>query len=89
MLLLAGCDATGEKASTGPFSFEATVQFVQVEGGVWVLESDDGTTYRPTNLPSAFQEEGLRVSGRADQLENAADIYMVGPIVRILDIRRE
>lgn len=68
--------------------FEGTVQHRQIEGGAWVIESTDGTTYEPTNLPEEYKEEGLPVRVWADRLDDRASIRMVGPIITIERIER-
>jgi hypothetical protein len=61
---------------------DATVQFVNVEGGCWVLATPGGR-YQPVSLPSEFQVDGklVRVSLRA--APDVMSICMVAPIVRV------
>lgn len=53
-VLLAGCDI-GEIEHTG------TIVRVDAEGGFWGIVTTDGTRFRPTNLPVAFQRDGMEV----------------------------
>lgn len=69
--------------------FEGTVRYLQVEGGAWVIESTEGTTYDPTNLPERYKEKGLPVRVWADQVEDAVSIRMVGPIISIKRIEQK
>lgn len=68
--------------------FEATVQHRQIEGGSWVIKSEDGTTYEPTDLPEEYRKEGLRVRVWANRLDDRASIRMIGPIISIQRIER-
>jgi hypothetical protein len=36
-----------------------TVSHLDLEGGFYAIRGDDGVTYDPTNLPPAFQRDGL------------------------------
>lgn len=92
--LLLACSGPDELAN-GPESgveselqFEGLVQHLQLEGGAWVIESKDGTTYDPRNLPDEYKEEGLPVSVWANRLEDQVGIRMVGPIISIERIER-
>jgi hypothetical protein len=65
-----------------------TVRRVELEGGFFAIQGDDGVTYDPTNLPTGFQEDGLAVEADARRLDERAGIHMVGPIVSLVRIRR-
>lgn len=67
---------------------EGTIRHLDLEGGVWVLEGDDGTTWNPTNLPEGFRTEGLEVEAEARIQEDAMSMAMVGPLIEIVRIRR-
>ena len=65
----------------------ATVEFLQLEGGCWALKV--GNDYQqPLNLPAEFKQDGLAVRVLVEPAENAASICMIGPIVRIVSISR-
>ena len=63
-----------------------TVQFMNLEGGFFAIRGDDGVTYDPTNLPSAFQRNALRVRFEARIRPDLGGIHMVGPIVEVISI---
>jgi len=63
-----------------------TVQFFRIEGGFFAIRGDDGVTYDPTNLSSAFQRDGLRVRFEAVIRRDLGGIHMVGPIVDVISI---
>lgn len=101
MILLSCAESEREEFESRPdadLQFEGVVQYRQIEGGAWVIESTtdnsatdsnagdkgiSGTTYEPENLPEKYQEEGLRVRVWADRLEGQASIRMAGPIISI------
>lgn len=64
-----------------------TVQHQEVEGGVWVIRTDEGR-YQPINLPSAFQVDGMAVEAEAVRRTDMVSIGMVGPLVELLRIRQ-
>ena len=67
-------------------SVTGTVRFFGFEGGFYGLRGDDSVTYDPTNLPKAFQVDGLRVQSRLNVRTDLGGVHMVGPIVDIVDI---
>src|SRR5512139_421225 len=42
-----------------PVHIVGVVRHREVEGGFFAIEGEDGTMYDPTNLPAAFQKDGL------------------------------
>lgn len=64
-----------------------TVQHQEVEGGVWVIRTDEGK-YQPMNLPPAFQVDGMAVEAEAVRRTDMVSIGMVGPLVELLRIRQ-
>lgn len=63
-----------------------TVQRKEVEGGVWVIRTDQDT-YQPMNLPPAFQVDGMAVEAEAVRRADMVSIGMAGPLVQLLRIR--
>lgn len=72
----------------GEMQFSGTIQYRELEGGAWVILSEDGTTFEPVDLPEEYRKKGLRVRVWADQVEGAVSTRMVGPIVSIKRIER-
>jgi hypothetical protein len=66
-----------------------TVRFFTFEGGFYAIRGDDDETYDPINLPDGFKDDGLRVRFRARLLLDIASIHQAGPVVDVLEIRRE
>jgi hypothetical protein len=67
-------------------AFSGTVRFVDLEGGLWLIEADDGTRYQPLELVEAFRKDGLRVKGDALRRDNMMSIGMSGPMIEVLSI---
>lgn len=64
-----------------------TVEHQEVEGGVWIIRTDEGK-YQPMNLPPAFQVDGMAVEAEAVRRTDMVSIGMVGPLVELLRIRQ-
>lgn len=63
-----------------------TVRFVNLEGGFFAIEGDDGVTYDPRNLDPEFQVDGLKVRFVIEIVSDAGGIHMVGQLVDVLAI---
>jgi hypothetical protein len=68
-------------------SVAATVRFVNVEGGCWRLDAEDGTHYDPVGLPAAFHTDGRRVTVTLRFPENLGSFCMVGRLAEVVAIR--
>jgi len=93
---LAGCGRSSEEWVVPTPAAEAggtelhivgTVRRVELEGGFFAIQGEDGVTYDPTNLPSQFQKDGLSVEADARRRDDRAGIHMTGPIVDLVRIR--
>jgi hypothetical protein len=96
-VVLAGCGRSSEEwvvpsppAEPGGTEIHVvgTIRRVELEGGFFALQGDDGVSYDPTNLPTAFQQDGLEVEADARRRDDRAGIHMAGPIVDLVRIRR-
>jgi inhibitor of cysteine peptidase len=65
-----------------------TIQYNEFEGGFYGIVGDDGENYDPINLPSDFNEEGLRVKYTLKILKNQTSIHIWGIIVEIIKIEK-
>lgn len=65
-----------------------TVRYVDLEGGFYGIETDDGGRYNPSNLAAEYQEDGMTVRFRAVRQEDVMTTQMWGTPVEILDIAR-
>jgi hypothetical protein len=65
-----------------------TVHRLDLEGGVYVIRTDDGTQYRPIELPEEFRVEGLAVEVEAKRRDDVLTVDMAGQAIELLDIRK-
>ena len=100
-LLLAACASGGGARESNPweelgkgdqsgpiFHLGGTVRHVELEGGLFVIDAADGTRYVPTNLPKAYQVDGLALEAEARRRDDMASIAMVAPLVELVRIRK-
>jgi hypothetical protein len=89
-LLLVACPALSgplpPAKDAAPLQREATVVFVQLEGGFYGLVTADGHRYDPTNLPESMRRDGLKVQFTARPLLRTAGTHMWGQRIELLDI---
>jgi hypothetical protein len=65
------------------------VHRMTTEGGFWVIQSDDGTTYDPIeSLSPEFQTEGLRVKFEGEFKPDVVSTHMAGTMIQIGKIQR-
>ena len=74
--------ATGEQ-----LHITGVIRHLDLEGGVFTIQADDGTTYNPINLPTEFQKDGLAVEAEARRRDDMAGIHQVGPLIELERIR--
>jgi inhibitor of cysteine peptidase len=79
---LCGCSEEDVVVGTGE------IKYNDFEGGFYGIVSDNGEHYDPINLPSEFEEDGLRVEFKLKILENQSSIHMWGTVVEILEIKK-
>lgn len=72
----------------GGFIVDATVEFLDLEGGCWRLTQADGIGYEPLSLPDDFRQHGLAVRATLRLRTDLASICQVGPIAEVLAIER-
>ena len=63
--------------------FRGTVEFRDVEMGVWVLAGDDGKTYQLAGGRSSLLKEGQRVEIDGEVDAAAMGVAMIGPVLRV------
>ena len=86
MVLAAACEGRAV-SDPDPQGTNATVRFVSVEGGCWILVSENGATFEPTVLPEDFRQDGLSVRFAYQPRHDAGSFCMVGgEIVEITSI---
>jgi hypothetical protein len=63
------------------------VQYQNLEGGWWYIQSDTGEKYTPLPLPDEFKDPGLHVQASMVLLKDTVSVYP-GPFVRIIKIEK-
>ena len=89
-LALAACAGGDETADGAPGlqAFDGTVAYQDLEGGFYGIETTVGERLLPTNLPAAFEEDGLAVHVTGRTIEDLATIQMWGHPFEIASIER-
>ena len=81
-------ELTPEPSISSPaFHLVGAVQFVHVEGGVFVIRDAEGTQYTPINLPDSFKVDKMAVEAEARRRDDLTSTTMVGSLVELLRIR--
>ena len=63
-------------------SADATVRFVDMEGGCWALDTPQGR-YEPLGLPTAYKRDGLRVAVVLRGPDGGATICQMAPLALV------
>ena len=59
------------------------VAYKNLEGGVWVLEGDDGQTYQLTGGDKKMIKDGQRIEAEGSVDSGGFSFAMVGPIFKV------
>ena len=65
----------------------ASIEFLNLEGGCWTIAPSEHVHYLPLNLPDQFRRDGLKVQVELLRRDDYGSVCMVGPVVQILSIR--
>ena len=63
------------------------VVYRDVEGGVWVLEGDDGRTYQLAGGDRKIKKDGQRVEVQGNVDRDVMTIFMSGPVFNVTSYR--
>lgn len=68
------------------FTVTGTVRRVNLEGGRWALEADDGSRYElvATSVPPEYLRDGRRGTFALQPRPDLMSLGMLGPIVEVL-----
>ena len=98
-LILSACAVTNKDAwvelRSGAATTRTTVQIKgtvvrsDLEGGLYLIRSTEGTNYNPTNLPDAYRVDGQAIQATAQRRDDLVSIGMVGVIVDLVRIRAQ
>jgi inhibitor of cysteine peptidase len=64
-----------------------TIVYLDLEGGFYGIIGDDDNHYDPTNLPTDFEIDGLRVAFSALRRDDLGSFHMWGIIIQIINIQ--
>ena len=67
---------------------KATIRFINISGGFYAIESDNGDKLNPVNLPAGFQEDGLSVQVSGVLKKDFDSVYMWGDVFEITEIKK-
>lgn len=77
-----------EEGTGNLVEIEGIIRYHELEGGFYAIQSRDGETYNPTNLPQDFRQDGLPVRAKFRIREDMMGIHQAGPLVEIVEIRK-
>jgi hypothetical protein len=63
------------------------VVYRDIEGGVWVLEGDDGRTYQLAGGDRKIKKDGQRIEIEGDVARDVMTAFMVGPVLNVASYR--
>ena len=66
----------------------ATVKFIELEGGFYGIESDEGESYLPINLDDEYKEDGLRIVFKMKSRADVMTTRMWGKTIEITQIAK-
>ena len=61
-----------------------TIKHLDLEGGFYGIIADNGERYDPINLPTRFQQDGMRVKFKIEIIKDQTSIHMWGTIVEVV-----
>lgn len=59
------------------------VAYKDLEGGVWVLEADNGTTYQLAGGDRKIKKDGQRIEAQGEVARDVLTAAMVGPVFQV------
>ena len=66
----------------------ATVKYIELEGGFYGIETDDGESYLPLNLSEEYEEDGLRIVFKMKSRPDVMTTRMWGKTIEITEIAK-
>jgi len=68
-------------------TFKGTLEYSDLEGGVWVLKGDDGKIYHLQGGPEHLYKDGKKVTVSGKIAEDIMGIGMMGPVIKVKEAR--
>jgi hypothetical protein len=92
-LAVTGCSSPKPKSGSintdsSVISGNGTIDYMDLEGGVYVIRGDNNITYDPVNLPADMKQDDVPVTYRVKLIPDRMSTHMVGPIVEVVEIKR-
>jgi len=78
-----GYNNSATDPSKGTIETQGIIEFLEIEGGCWVIKGDEGIVYQPINLDSAYQIAGIRVKFEGTLRDDLGSICNSGDLVEI------
>ncbi len=72
--------------SSDTFEIHGTIVHMNIEGGFFAIDGDDGSKYDPVSLPESFRKNGLKVKVTARLRKDTASFHMYGAIIEVVNI---
>ena len=86
-IVLAACGSPPAATGAQTMGEPATVRFIQIETGCWVLETRNGRV-QPLDLPEQFRVDGLEVSVVLRDAPAMMSLCQVGPLKTVEKISK-
>lgn len=84
---LGACAVLSEPGPGDEFSARATVRFLNVEGGCWRLDLQNGDKYEPVDMPAGFRTDGRQVVVKLKIAGDMSSVCQVGQLARVVEIQ--
>ncbi len=68
---------------TAPMTVRGVVRYRDLEGGVWVLEAEDGRVFQLDGGDRKLKKDGATVEAEGDIDGSSVSAAMVGPLFRV------
>jgi len=69
--------------------FRGTIEFLDIEGGVWVLTLPSGQHYALFRAPKELLQEGLQVTIQGQVREDWVTTAQVGPVLEVKSFQKQ
>ncbi len=77
-----------EDGEANQMEITGVIRYYELEGGFYGIQSEEGETYNPINLPAGFRQDGLPIVTRIRLRNEMMSIHQAGPLVEIIEIRK-
>ena len=67
-------------------TFKGTVKKSDLEGGLWIFETDEGEVYNLQGGPKNLYEDGKKVTISGEVPKDIMGIGMMGPVLKVQKI---